>query len=67
MAQDGVNTDAVPLPIDRDHGRGHQRGGRRRVLEATSLCRQREMDNLKRQLDLEHAHTEINGENVGGE
>ena len=67
MAQYGVDTDGTPIPIDRYHGRGPQIGGRMRVVAATSLCRQREMDNLKRQLDLEHAHTEINGENVGGE
>ena len=64
MAQDGVDADAVPVPIDRDHGRGPQRGGRRRVLAATSLRRQREREILQRQLDLAHAHVELNGKNV---
>ena len=35
MVQDGVDTDAIPLSIDRDHGCGPQNGGRRRVKAAT--------------------------------
>ena len=42
MSQDGVDTDTVPVPIDRYHDRGPQRGGRKRVIAATCLCRQRE-------------------------
>ena len=65
MTQDGVNADAVPVPIDRYHGRGPQRGGRRRVIAATYLRgqRERERETLQLQLDLAYAHTELNGIN----
>ena len=65
MAHDGVDTNSVPVPIDRDHGHGPQRGGG--VLEATSLCRQRERETLQCQLDLVHAHVELNGGNIDEE
>ena len=42
MAQDGVDTDIVPVPIDRDHSCVPQMGGRRRVIAATYFRRQRE-------------------------
>ena len=67
MAQDGVDTDAVPIPIDRDHGRIPQRGGRRRVIAVTYFCRHREKENLQHQLELAHAHTKLNGGNVDEE
>ena len=59
MAQDGVNTDAVLVPIYRDHV--PWRGLVRRVIVATSICRQRDRDTQQRQLDLSHAHADING------
>ena len=62
MEQDSVNTYAVPFPIDREHG--PQRGGRRRVIEETSLCRKRVRETLQRQLDLAHVHAELNGEKI---
>ena len=62
MVQDGVDNDTVPVPIDKDHGpRG---GGRRCVIAATYLCRQRYKETLQRQIDLAHAHTELNGKSV---
>ena len=67
MALDGVNTDAVPIPVYRDHGHSPQRGGSRRVTVATSLCSQRKREILQRQLDLAHAHAKLNRENVDGE
>ena len=63
MAQDGVDADAIPVPIDRDHGCGPQRGVRIRVIAATNLCRKRERDTLQRQLDLAHVHADLNGIN----
>ena len=42
MAQDGVYTDAVSVPIGIYNGRGPQRKGRRRVIEPTSLRRLRD-------------------------
>ena len=67
MALDSVNTDAVPVPVDRDHGHSPQRGGSRRVIAATSLCSQSEREILQRQLYLAHAHAKLNGGNVDGE
>ena len=67
MALGGVNTDTVPVPVDRDHSHSPQRGGNRRVIAATSLCSQSERDILQRQLDLAHAHAKLNGENVDEE
>ena len=67
MALDGINTDAVPVPVDRDHGHSPQKGGSRRVIAATSLCSQRKREILQRQLDLVHAHAKLNGENVDEE
>ena len=67
MALDGINNDAVPIPVDRDHGHSPHRGGSRRVIAATFLCSQREREILQRQLDLAHAHTKINWENVDEE
>ena len=64
MALDGINTDAVPVPVDRDHGHSPQKGGSRCVIAATSLCSQRKREILQRQLDLVHAHAKLNGENV---
>ena len=46
MAQDGVNTDAVPVSIERDHGRFPQKGGMIRVLAAESLRSKRERETL---------------------
>ena len=46
MQKDGVDADAVPVPIDKDNGRGPQRGGRRLVIAATYLHRQREREKL---------------------
>ena len=65
MAQDGVDTDAVPVPIDRDHV--PRRRIKRCVIAATSLCRQRDRKNLQRQSDLAHAHSELNGKTVDEE
>ena len=42
MMQDNVDTDSIPVPIDRDHGCGPQRWGRILVIAATYLCIQRE-------------------------
>ena len=67
MALDGVNTDAVPISVDRDHGHSPQRGGSRRVIAATSFCSQRKRETLQRQLDLAHVHAKLNGENVDEE
>ena len=69
MAQDGVDTDVVPVPVDRDYVYGPQRGERRRVIAATYLRSQGEKDRdiLQCQLDLEHAHTKLNGGNVDEE
>ena len=67
MAQDVVDTDAVPVPIDNYHCRAPQREVRRRVIAATSLRRQRERYTLQRYLDFAHMHAELNGENVDGE
>ena len=67
MSYDGVVTDSVPIPVDRDHGHGPQRGGRRRVIVETSLCRQRDRETLQCQLDLAHVHTDLNVESVYGE
>ena len=64
MALDGINNDAVPIPVDRDHGHSPHRGGSRHVIAATSLCSQRKRDILQRQLDLAHAHAKLNGENI---
>ena len=63
MAQDGVDTDAAPVPIGRDQGRSPQREGRRRVIEATYLHRQKGRYTLKSHLELTHAHAELNGVN----
>ena len=62
MAQDGVANDYLPVPIDRDHV--PQRGGRRRVIAATSLCIYRDRETLQCQLDLAHTHAELNGKIV---
>ena len=67
MALDGVNTDAVPIPVDGDHGHSPQRGGRRRAIAATFLCSQRKREILKRQLDLAHAHAKLNREHIDEE
>ena len=67
MSQDDVDTYAVPAPIDRDHFRGPQRGGRRRVIAVTYLRMHRGRETLQSQLDLAHAHAELNGKSVGEE
>ena len=67
MMQDNVDTDSIPVPIDRDHGCGPQRWGRRLVIAATYLCIYRERETLQCQLDLAHAHADINGGNVDEE
>ena len=67
MLQSGVDTGTVPVPIDRDHGCGPQRGGMLCVIAATYLHRQRERETQQSQLDLAYAHVELNGENVDGE
>ena len=59
MMQDGVGTEYLTVPINRDHG--CRRGGRRRVIAKTSLYRQRDRETLQRQLDLAHEHAELNG------
>ena len=61
MVQDDVDTDSIPVSIDRDHGRGPQRWGRRLVMAVNYLRRERDRDTLQRQLDLAHAHADING------
>ena len=61
MAQDGVNADDIPLRIGRDHGRGPQRGGVCVcVIAANYLHRKMERETLHHQLDLAHAHAELN-------
>ena len=67
MAQDDAETDIVLVRIDRDQGRGPQKGGKRVVIAATYLRRHRERETLQRQLELAHAHVELNGDNVDGE
>ena len=61
MVQDNVDTDSIPVPIYRDHGRGPQRWGRRLVIAATYIRRQKDRETLQRQLDLVHAHADLNG------
>ena len=67
MVQNNVDTESVPVPIDSNHVRVPQRWGKRLVIVTTSLRRQRERDNLQRQLDLVHVNAELNGVNVDKE
>ena len=41
ISQDSIDTEVVPVPIEKYHGRGPQRGVIRRVIEATYLRRKR--------------------------
>ena len=65
MDQDGVDTDTVTVTNDRYHG--PQREGKRRVIAETSLCIQRDRETLQHQLDLVHAHADLNGKCVDAE
>ena len=61
MEYDGIDTEDLPVAIDRDNGHIPQRRERRRMIVATSLYRHRERETLQFQLDLAHAHAELNG------